>query len=104
MAVTQTQQLPAPFLQDVTKDLDVSLTGFTEKELDKIFMNNAPEFAEPSNPFDSEINEATADIPASSVRMVQLFLNTDSEQSFRKNIELLKVHFIKICDFALNVI
>ena len=72
-------------LIDLQKDnIDLENLGFEQEELNKIFNEKDPLFVSPAQ---SNINineEQIEDFIPSQVRMVQLFLNSDSEPKFKE--------------------
>tara|TARA_R100000773_G_C4209812_1_gene109675 strand:- start:724 stop:1392 length:669 start_codon:yes stop_codon:yes gene_type:complete len=64
-------------------NIDLSNIGFDEKEIENIFDIEAPEFTVPENSFEEEVKNID-DIQNSNVRMVQLFLNNETEIEFKK--------------------
>lgn len=64
-------------------NIDFSNIGFDEKEIQKIFEIEPPEFNVPENSFEEEVKNID-DIQNSNVRMVQLFLNNETEIEFKK--------------------
>ena len=65
-------------------EIDLNLTGFTNEELDSIFSKEEIEITDPINELDDE-NRSLND-----VKMIQLFYDPDSEQTFRKIIDRVK--------------
>tara|TARA_R110000796_G_scaffold173614_1_gene290587 strand:- start:2094 stop:2711 length:618 start_codon:yes stop_codon:yes gene_type:complete len=74
----------------MNEDYNLDNLGFENTELDKVFNYNAPDFAEPEQPFNGLIGESDASIPQSTVRMIQLFLTVDTETEFKEGIDLLR--------------
>jgi len=70
-------------------DFDLSMTGFDFKEIEYMTAN-ALAFAEPESlVIEGDVEELTNVMP-SNVRMVNLFLNQDSEPTFQEMITQLK--------------
>ena len=64
-------------------DINFSDIGFNENEVKEIFDIEPPEFIVPDNSFQEEIKNID-DVASSHVRMVQLFLNNETEIIFKK--------------------
>ena len=65
------------------EDFNLDLTGFNLTELENLSRDKALAF-KPNNKKDDDFNvEFPADMQISHVKMVQLFLNTDTEKNFR---------------------
>ena len=65
------------------EDFNLDLTGFNLTELENLSRDKALAF-KPNNKKDDDFNvEFPADMQISHVKMVQLFLNTDTETNFR---------------------
>lgn len=83
-------------LQELSElDFDLSLTGFDQDELDSLLESDDFEF-QGKQVFGDEDDESDADDdydepPASSVRMMQLFLSTETYPKFMEMIESLNV-------------
>tara|TARA_A100001515_G_scaffold122522_1_gene106033 strand:+ start:84 stop:677 length:594 start_codon:yes stop_codon:yes gene_type:complete len=65
-------------------EIDLNLTGFTNEELDSIFSKEEIEITDPISELDDE-NRSLND-----VKMIQLFYDPESEQTFRKIIDRVK--------------
>ena len=65
-------------------EIDLNLTGFTNEELDSIFSKEEIEITDPIGELDDE-NRSLND-----VKMIQLFYDPESEQTFREIIDRVK--------------
>jgi len=80
-------------LMDLQKnEIDLSVLGFEQSEIDKIFSSDDPLFVTPEQSFNEETPNVDSLIP-SQVRMVQLFLNEDTEPKFKEMVSLLQEKF-----------
>lgn len=77
-------------LMDLQKnEVDLSVLGFEQSEIDKIFSSDDPLFVAPEQSFEEQTPDVDSLIP-SQVRMVQLFLNSESEPKFKEMVSFLQ--------------
>jgi len=77
-------------IEDLKKeDYDIDVLGFEEYEIEKLFNAVEPTF-EATNTNTWDYNNDAINAPTSAVRMVQLFLDAESEPLFKKFVEHLK--------------
>mgnify|MGYP001183832178 CR=1 FL=1 len=80
-------------LLDLQKqEYDLDSLGFEQNELDKIFNADDPLFVAPDQSFEEEAPNVEDLIP-SQVRMIQLFLNSESEPKFKEMVSFLQEKF-----------
>ncbi len=78
-------------LLDLQKqEFDLDSLGFEQNELNKIFNQDDPLFVSPEQSGMETDTDNIEDFIPSQVRMVQLFLNSESEPKFKEMIELLQ--------------
>ncbi len=71
------------------EDYDIDILGFEDYEIEKLFNSVEPTFEATNNEFQNyDVSDIQA--PTSAVRMVQLFLNTETEPLLKKMVEHLK--------------
>ena len=75
------------------KDFNLDLTGLSFDEIEKI-TDTKPIF-EPTNDLIADINLEKVTAPTSTVKMVQLFFNNDTEQKFRSMVKELQTEYNK---------
>jgi len=78
-------------LQDANFDIDLTGLGFDEIQN---FTEEKLEF-KPTNDLKTDINLDDIQAPTSTVKMVQLFLDTETEQKFKQMIKELQVEYNK---------
>ena len=78
-------------LIELQKDnIDLENLGFESAELEKIFANDDPLFVAPQQAETQETPQEIEDFIPSQVRMIQLFLNSESEPKFKEMINSLQ--------------
>ena len=78
-------------LLDLQKDnINLDTLGFEQDELEKIFNQNDPLFVAPEQTGIETDTENVEDFIPSQVRMVQLFLNSESEPKFKEMVNSLQ--------------
>jgi len=75
------------------KDFNLDLTGLTFDEIEK-FTDTTPIF-EPTNDIIADINTEEITAPISTVKMVQLFFNDETEKKFRSMVKELQPEYNK---------
>jgi hypothetical protein len=75
------------------KDFNLDLTGLTFDEIEK-FTDTSPIF-EPTNNIIADINTEQITAPISTVKMVQLFFNEETEKKFRAMVKELETEYNK---------
>ena len=75
------------------KDFNLDLTGLTFDEIEK-FTDTSPIF-EPTNDIIADINTEEITAPISTVKMVQLFFNDETEKKFRAMVKELETEYNK---------
>jgi len=75
------------------KDFNLDLTGLTFDEIEK-FTDTSPIF-EPTNDIIADINTEEITAPISTVKMVQLFFNDETEKKFRSMVKELQPEYNK---------
>ena len=75
------------------KDFNLDLTGLTFDEIEK-FTDTSPIF-EPTNDIIADINTEEITAPISTVKMVQLFFNDETEKKFRGMVKELQPEYNK---------
>ncbi len=75
------------------KDFNLDLTGLTFDEIEK-FTDTSPIF-EPTNDIIADINTEEITAPISTVKMVQLFFNDETEKKFRGMVKELQSEYNK---------
>ncbi len=77
-------------LIDLQKDdYDLDSLGFEKNELEKIFNSDDPLFVAPDQSFE-EVAPNVEDLMPSQVRMIQLFLNSETEPKFKEMVSALQ--------------
>ena len=77
-------------LIDLQKDdYDMDSLGFEKNELEKIFNSDDPLFVAPDQSFE-EVAPNVEDLMPSQVRMIQLFLNSETEPKFKEMVSALQ--------------
>ena len=77
-------------LIDLQKDdYDLDSLGFEKNELEKIFNSDDPLFVAPDQSFE-EVAPNVEDLMPSQVRMIQLFLNSETEPQFKEMVSALQ--------------
>ena len=77
-------------LIDLQKDdYDLDSLGFEKNELEKIFNSDDPLFVAPEQSFE-EVAPNVEDLMPSQVRMIQLFLNSETEPKFKEMVSALQ--------------
>ena len=77
-------------LIDLQKDdYDLDSLGFERNELEKIFNSDDPLFVAPDQSFE-EVAPNVEDLMPSQVRMIQLFLNSETEPKFKEMVSALQ--------------
>ena len=70
-------------------DYDLDSLGFEKNELEKIFNSDDPLFVAPDQSFE-EVAPNVEDLMPSQVRMIQLFLNSETEPKFKEMVSALQ--------------
>lgn len=85
----ENELLGLEFMDLQKNSIDLSIVGFEPNEIENVFGESEPTFTTPEQSFQQDTPSVDAYIP-SQVRMVQLFLNSETEPKFKEMVTALQ--------------